>query len=291
MPELPEVETIRRGLLTFMVGMTITNLEIRCTHLRYAFPINFSERVKNKKIINISRRAKYLLINLEQNLSIVIHFGMSGSFIVEKDGLEKTDQTRAKNSKHDHVILYLEKEALLYRVIYNDPRRFGFMDLVVSSLVNEYPSFVNLGPEPLEDSFNVFHLEKYFTGRKGKLKTALLNQKLVAGLGNIYVCEALWRAGLSPMRTMKTLVNNNTTPDSKLFILQKAIHNVISEAIEAGGSSLRDYIQVNGSLGSFQNCFYVYNREGKPCLSNCGTLIRRTMQAGRSTFYCEVCQN
>ncbi|MBA5723695.1 bifunctional DNA-formamidopyrimidine glycosylase/DNA-(apurinic or apyrimidinic site) lyase [Candidatus Liberibacter sp.] len=290
MPELPEVETIRRNLMPVMKDMSLTKIHLHRTNLRFDFPPHFSSSVEGKKITNISRRAKYLLIELEGNLSIIAHLGMSGSFIIENHTAIPPSIKRIKNPRHDHVTIYLENKIQKYRVIYNDPRRFGFMTLVKTNLINEYPAFMRLGPEPIESAFNEIYLAHHFYKRKGTLKNALLNQKIVAGLGNIYACEALWRAGLSPMRKTGSLVKENGLPNSKLPILIRAIRSVLVDAINAGGSSLRDYVHIDGSTGYFQHSFSVYGRTGKACPSYCGNIIRRIVQAGRSTFYCGHCQ-
>ncbi|MEG8099233.1 bifunctional DNA-formamidopyrimidine glycosylase/DNA-(apurinic or apyrimidinic site) lyase [Candidatus Liberibacter brunswickensis] len=292
MPELPEVEIIRRNLTPIMNNMILIDLCLRREKLRFDFPPNFSSSVREKRIINISRRAKYLLIELENNLSIIVHLGMTGSFIVEQSSSISSCIKPIKNPKHNHVIISITNDTKTkkYRIIYNDPRRFGFMDLVKTSLKEKYLPLSKLGPEPSDKSFNVSYLTHQLNKRNSNLKNALLNQQIVAGLGNIYVCEALWRAKLSPIRNTKSLVQENCNSNPIISRLIKEIKQVITDAINAGGSSFRDYIHIDGSKGSFQNTFSVYGKDGKPCPSNCGQTVSRIIQSGRSTFYCKYCQ-
>ncbi|RPD37791.1 bifunctional DNA-formamidopyrimidine glycosylase/DNA-(apurinic or apyrimidinic site) lyase [Candidatus Liberibacter solanacearum] len=292
MPELPEVEIIRRNLIPVMKNMILTDIWLHRKNLRFDFPPNFALNVRYKKITNVIRRAKYLLIELEDNLSIIAHLGMSGSFIIEDTSSTNSHKKKIKNPRHNHVTIFLSNEdkTQKYRVIYNDPRRFGFMDLVKTSLRDQYPSLIKIGPEPTDSAFNATYLTHQFYKRNSNLKNALLNQKIVAGLGNIYVCEALWRARISPVRTAKSLVQDNKTPNEKISRLIQEIQKVLTDAINAGGSSLRDYVHTDGSIGSFQNSFAVYGKTGKSCPSNCGQMIRRIVQSGRSTFYCTYCQ-
>ncbi|WP_027488692.1 bifunctional DNA-formamidopyrimidine glycosylase/DNA-(apurinic or apyrimidinic site) lyase [Allorhizobium undicola] len=296
MPELPEVETVKRGLAPFMEGATIRRLELRRPDLRFPLPSDLQEKTQGQRIVSLSRRAKYLLIDLENGLSVISHLGMSGSYRIDEG--RQTDMpgefhhARSKDEKHDHVIFHLERTGgSVIRVIYNDPRRFGFMDLVERRLMDSHAAFAGLGPEPLGNMLSAEALAGRFAGRSQPLKTVLLDQKTIAGLGNIYVCEALWRAHLSPQRAAGTLVAPDGGKTDGLERLTIAIRDVIAEAIEAGGSSLRDHIQTDGSLGYFQHRFNAYDREGQACRHpGCGGTIGRIVQAGRSTFYCPDCQ-
>jgi formamidopyrimidine-DNA glycosylase len=295
MPELPEVETVRRGLEPAMEGATIDRLELRRGDLRFPFPADLAERVKARRIISLSRRAKYLLIDLDDGSSLVAHLGMSGSFRIEAEETSSMPgdfhHKRSKDETHDHVIFHLRRNGRGSRVIYNDPRRFGFMDIVSRDEMAEHPFFRTLGPEPTGNAMSAKGLAERFLDKAQPLKSALLDQKTVAGLGNIYVCEALWRAHLSPLRKSGTLATKTGKPRQPLVRLEQAIREVIADAIAAGGSSLRDHIQTDGSLGYFQHSFSVYDREGEPCRTpGCGGTVRRIVQAGRSTFYCPTCQ-
>ncbi|BCH57423.1 bifunctional DNA-formamidopyrimidine glycosylase/DNA-(apurinic or apyrimidinic site) lyase [Agrobacterium vitis] len=296
MPELPEVETVKRGLAPSMEGRRLTRLELRRPDLRFPLPIDFVARTQGRLIVSLSRRAKYLLIDLDDGVSIISHLGMSGSYRIEA-----TDETglpgqfhmaRSRDEKHDHVIFHLSgPEGSSLRVIYNDPRRFGFMDMVERRDMDRHAAFAGLGPEPVGNALDAEYLACRFKGKAQPLKTALLDQKVIAGLGNIYVCEALWRAHLSPQTPARALVDAKGKPITALQDLTQAIRTVIAEAIEAGGSSLRDHIQADGSLGYFQHRFNVYDREGKACRTpGCAGTIERMTQAGRSTFHCPQCQ-
>ncbi|HBF29933.1 bifunctional DNA-formamidopyrimidine glycosylase/DNA-(apurinic or apyrimidinic site) lyase [Rhizobium sp.] len=296
MPELPEVETVKRGLAPPMEGKIVSRLELRRADLRFAFPSDFADRVAGRTILSLSRRAKYLLIDLDDGFSIVSHLGMSGSYRIEQAGGGEVPgqfhMERSRNETHDHVIFHLvggSGENL--RVIYNDPRRFGFMDMVERRDLDLHPSFKGLGPEPVGNALSSTYLASRFQGKAQPLKSTLLDQKVIAGLGNIYVCEALWRAHLSPQKPSGALVTAKGAPTKSLELLTEAIGTVIHEAIAAGGSSLRDHIQADGSLGYFQHSFNVYDREGEPCRTpGCNGTIERITQAGRSTFYCPTCQ-
>ena len=291
MPELPEVETVRRGLAPAMEGARIERLELNRPDLRFPLPEDFAAAVKERRIVSLGRRAKYLLIDLEGDLTIIAHLGMSGSFRVEDNLLGEFHRPRSKDTKHDHVIFHLQGATGPLRVIYNDPRRFGFMHLWKRSDLDLYPAFAQLGPEPTGNALDEIYLAARFAGRAQPLKSALLDQTVIAGLGNIYVCEALWRAHLSPKRAAGTLVTPTGRPKKPLLLLTTAIREVIADAIAAGGSSLRDHIQTDGSLGYFQHSFSVYDQEGKPCRTpGCTGMVARITQAGRSTFYCPVCQ-
>jgi formamidopyrimidine-DNA glycosylase len=289
MPELPEVETVRRGLAPVMEGAVIAGVEQRRPDLRFPFPADFAGRLTGRRVEVLGRRAKYLVGTLDDGTSLVMHLGMSGSFRVENgEAPGGFHHPRSKDEAHDHVVLHLGSGA---RIVYNDPRRFGFMTLVEPGGLDVHPLFAGLGTEPTGNSFQAEMLADRLAGRAAPLKAALLDQRLIAGLGNIYVCEALWRAGLSPRRAAGTLVLANGKPSPRLFRLVEAVRAVIAEAIEAGGSSLRDYVQADGSLGYFQHRFAVYDREGETCTRpGCGGTIRRIVQSGRSTFYCPRCQ-
>lgn len=295
MPELPEVETVRRGLAPSMEKARIVRLETRRADLRFPFPENFAERVSGRRIVGLGRRAKYLLIDLDDGMSVISHLGMSGSFRILAGGASdmpgEFHHARSKDEKHDHVLFHLEREGERLSVIYNDPRRFGFMHLWSRIELDHYPAFAGLGPEPTGNSLDAGYLAARFRDRVQPLKTLLLDQTVIAGLGNIYVCEALWRAGLSPLRKAGTLVTPTGRPKAELVALTEAIRAVIADAILAGGSSLRDHIQTDGSLGYFQHTFAVYDREGAPCTRpGCGGTVLRVTQAGRSTFHCGACQ-
>lgn len=295
MPELPEVETVRRGLAPTMEGTRIERLELRRPDLRFPLPRDFAARVEGRRIAALSRRAKYLLIDLEGGATIIAHLGMSGSFRIEEGEAANTPgvfhHERSKDEKHDHVLFHLERAEGPVRVIYNDPRRFGFMDLVNRAELDDYPAFRDLGPEPVGNRLSADYLASRFADRSQPLKSALLDQKIIAGLGNIYVCEALWRSHLSPTRKVSTLVTKTGKPKPELTLLADAIREVIADAIEAGGSSLRDHIQTDGTLGYFQHFFRAYDREGRECLTDgCGGTVERIVQSGRSTFYCRRCQ-
>lgn len=296
MPELPEVETVRRGLAPSMEGAVLQELELRRNDLRFPFPADFARSVAGRGIASLSRRAKYLLIDLEDGNTIVAHLGMSGSFRVEERATAETPgnfhHPRSKDGKHDHVVFHLAGGKGDARVIYNDPRRFGFMDLVRRTDMASHPFFRDLGPEPTGNELDADYLAKRFAGKAQPLKSALLDQKNIAGLGNIYVCEALWRSHLSPLRAAGTLVTDDGKPGDGLLTLVDAIRAVIADAIAAGGSSLRDHIQTDGSLGYFQHSFSVYDREAQPCSTpGCSGTVSRIVQAGRSSFYCATCQD
>ncbi len=296
MPELPEVETARRGLAAAMEGAKFIKVEVNRPNLRFPFPVNFAARLENRQIREVARRAKYLTLYLDSEDVLVMHLGMSGSFHVEKPNTkditdEKLHQDRDRIGLHDHVIFHLENKNELIQVTYNDPRRFGYMDLICTHQLASHKYFVNLGIEPTGNSLDGECIKNLFTNRKAPLKAALLDQKLIAGLGNIYVCEALWQAGLSPRRQAKTLSSSSTIAKKQADNLAHAIRDVIARAIEAGGSSLNDHRQTDGTLGYFQHRFNVYDREGKACTNKeCSGHISRITQSGRSTYYCSNCQ-
>lgn len=296
MPELPEVETVKRGLAPTFEGARITSVDQNRLDLRFPFPDNFTKRLTGQRVTALSRRSKYLLADIDTGDVLIMHLGMSGSFRVENGPVEETPgefvHARNKNPKHDHVVFHLRtRNNEDARIIYNDPRRFGFMDLVARPQLTEHSYFRDLGLEPLGNDFSGETLAHLFKGRTSPLKAALLNQKLIAGLGNIYVCEALWRTGLSPKRPAGSLVTASGKPKKKADELAVHIRATLEEAIEAGGSSLKDHTQADGSLGYFQHSFAVYDREGEACRKpGCGGSIDRMVQSNRSTFFCPTCQ-
>jgi formamidopyrimidine-DNA glycosylase len=291
MPELPEVETVRGGLTPVMRGARIDKVELRRADIRFPFPPSFAKRLTGRRIVDVNRRAKYLLFELDSGETLIAHLGMSGSFLMEKTEVS-TPRTfhheRSKDPKHDHVVLVLDNG---WVVTYNDPRRFGFMDLAPTEALEQHVRMRGLGAEPLAPEFDAQSLAKLFAGSRAPLKSALLDQKRLAGLGNIYVCEALFRARLAPSRPASVLANARGAPTRAAAAIAKAIRTVLEEAVEAGGSTLRDHRQANGELGYFQHAFKVYDREGLPCVrERCGGTIARITQSGRSTFYCPKCQ-
>ncbi len=293
MPELPEVETVRRGLAPVMEGATIVKVELRRPNLRFPFPDNFQTVLEGQLITSLGRRAKYLLVDLANGEVIIMHLGMSGSFRTEDDGLiPNLHNAIERNKKHDHVVLHLQdKTRNNVRVVYNDPRRFGFMLLSKREMLDEHPMFKDLGIEPVGNALDGAELARCVAGKSAPLKAALLDQRIIAGLGNIYVCEALWRCGLSPLRKAGTLTLKSGKPTERANRLAIVIREVINEAIEAGGSSLKDHAQTDGSLGYFQHRFAAYDRAEEPCQKEiCGGTIKRIVQSGRSTFYCPRCQ-
>jgi formamidopyrimidine-DNA glycosylase len=299
MPELPEVETVRRGLAPAMEGAGIVAVEQRRADLRFPFPDGFAIRLAGRRIVALGRRAKYLLIDLDDGAVVISHLGMSGSFRIERDGDAAVPggfhHPRSAAGRHDHVVFHLapagDPHARL-RVVYNDPRRFGFMGIIDDrAAMARHPWFAGMGREPTGNDLDAAYLAARFAGKVAPLKAALLDQRIVAGLGNIYVCEALWRAGLSPRRLAGSLVGASGRPGRRLEALTRSIREVIADAIAAGGSSLRDYVQTDGSLGYFQHRFAVYDREGEPCArSGCAGTVARIVQSGRSSFHCPRCQ-
>jgi formamidopyrimidine-DNA glycosylase len=291
MPELPEVETVRRGLSPALEGAVIERVELRRPDLRFPFSPRFAARLKGRRVEALRRRGKYLLAETDADLILVMHLGMSGSFRIE--GSEPVVgrslyYARAKDAAHDHAIFHLRSGL---RVVYNDARRFGFMLLIGRDELETHPLLAGLGLEPTGNALSAEALAPRFAGRAARLKAILSDQRVIAGLGNIYACEALWRARLSPLRAAGTLVRANGHPAERLQRLTEAVRAVIRDAIEAGGSSLRDYVQADGTLGMFQHTFAVYDREGAPCQRHgCRGRIRRIVQSGRSTFHCPVCQ-
>ena len=291
MPELPEVETVKRGLAPFMENATVADVRLNRANLRFPFPPGFVENIVGQTIISLQRRAKYILVNLSNEFTLIIHLGMSGSVRIISES-NKQLETETKNSSHDHVIFDLVgKNDKKCRIIYNDPRRFGFMDLIASAELNEHPYFVKLGIEPLGNEFSSEYLMNQLQSRKTSLKATLLDQSIIAGLGNIYVCEALWRSNLPPKLTIDKFLSKRKKSAQSLNLLAESIRDVLNSAIEAGGSSLRDHVLTDGSMGYFQREFAVYGREGLECLRDgCTGTISRIVQNGRSTFFCARCQ-
>lgn len=292
MPELPEVETVQRGLAPAMEGARFTKVELRRPDLRQPFPNDFVKRLQGKTVIGLGRRAKYLLVDLSSGEVLMMHLGMSGSFRVTQAKREskpgKFHHPRSEAKAHDHVVFHMSSGAT---VTFNDPRRFGLMLLVPRRELAEHPLMKDIGPEPLGNEFDAAMLAKACANRKTNLKAALLDQRVVAGLGNIYVCEALHRTRLSPTRQASTLAKKNGAPTDRAPRLVEAIKAVLQDAIRAGGSSLRNHRRTDGELGDFQHNFRVYDRAGKPCPTpGCHGTIKRIVQAGRSTYFCPVCQ-
>jgi formamidopyrimidine-DNA glycosylase len=293
MPELPEVETVRRGLQPVMEGAKILEAEVRRKDLRFPFQKNFAARLEGQTVTGLGRRAKYLLADLASGDVLLMHLGMSGSFRIRKvdedEAPGRFHHARGKDETHDHVVFRMSSGA---DVVFNDPRRFGYMKIIAREALDDEPLLQGLGPEPLGNAFDARMLAQACAHAKRSLKAALLDQRVVAGLGNIYVCEALNRAHLSPRRGAATLARKaGHEPTERARQLVEAIHAVLNEAIEAGGSSLRDHRQTSGELGYFQHSFRVYDREGETCRTpSCGGIVRRFTQNGRSTFWCLQCQ-
>ena len=292
MPELPEVETVRRGLQGAMEGSKIVKAEARRKDLRFPFQKDFVARLEGQTVTGLGRRAKYLMADLASGDVLLMHLGMSGSFRVVKDENAKTPgqfhHPRNDDRAHDHVMFRMSSGA---DVIFNDPRRFGYMKIIARNALEDEPLLKGLGPEPLGNEFDAKMLARSCADKKTSLKAALLDQRVVAGLGNIYVCEALFGAHLSPRRLAATLATRKREPTDHAKRLVEAIHAVLNQAIKAGGSSLRDHRQTSGELGYFQHSFQVYDREGEKCQSaSCGGIVRRFTQNGRSTFWCPKCQ-
>ncbi|MBI2714068.1 MAG: bifunctional DNA-formamidopyrimidine glycosylase/DNA-(apurinic or apyrimidinic site) lyase [Rhizobiales bacterium] len=290
MPELPEVETVRRGLQPVMEGAGFTKVEVRDRRLRWPLAKDFEKRLTGLTVEGLGRRAKYLLADLSSGDVLIMHLGMSGSFRVDQNGaksaIAKYHHEKSKSVAHDHVVFHMSNGAT---VTFNDPRRFGSMKLVARAKLEREPLLRSLGPEPLGNEFDAAMFARACAGKKTSLKAALSDQRVVAGLGNIYVCEALYRARLSPKRGASTIAERNGKPNARAVALVDAIKAVLHDAIKAGGSSLRDHRRADGSLGDFQHNFQVYDREGAPCRS-CKGKVRRIVQTGRSTFYCPSCQ-
>jgi len=287
-PELPEVETVRMGLEPALKGHRFMKVETRRGGLRIPFPLRFVERLEGRKVKRLWRRAKYLLAELDSGETLVIHLGMTGRMSVYAEGrthkfgqyVYKTAPPDAGHGKHDHVVMETDAPA---RIVFTDHRRFGLMTIVETAKLGEHKLFEGLGPEPLSGDFDAAYLSAALKGKKTPIKSALLDQRVIAGIGNIYACEALYHAHISPKRLAASVSGE------RAGALVTAIKKVLADAIKAGGSSLRDYAHTDGELGEFQHRFAVYDREGAPC-PRCKTKIKRIVQAGRSTFYCPACQ-
>ena len=296
MPELPEVETVRCGLAPVLVGARLLRVELRRPDLRFPFAPDFIKRLEGQRVEALERRAKYLLMRLESGETLLLHLGMSGRFLIE---IPENSAGKVANPgnfylkqdlavKHEHVVFHTDQGV---RIGYVDPRRFGFMVLIAEHACETEPLLRDLGVEPLSNHFDAEALRQALAGSKAPLKAALLDQKRIAGLGNIYVCEALHRAGLSPMRPAGTVAEAGKKAHSQAEALALAIRQVLQEAVAAGGSSLKDFAAADGSLGYFQHRFRVYDREGEPCpRTGCKGVVERQVQSGRSTFYCARCQ-
>jgi formamidopyrimidine-DNA glycosylase len=288
MPELPEVETIRLGLAAALQGHTLLHVAVNRPDLREPFPANFAQRLKGRHVVGLRRRAKYLLLDLDGGETLVIHLGMSGRMTVHgpkaavRPGRFHNSIGEDGQGKHDHVVFVTDEGTC---IVFTDHRRFGLMTIAETPTLDSHPLFAGLGPEPLDEAFTPAVLSVALRNKKTPIKSALLDQRVVAGLGNIYVCEALLRARISPKRLAKTVAG------ARCDKLVPAIKAVLRDAIKAGGSSLRDYAKADGELGYFQHHFAVYDREGEPCPGkDCAGVIKRIVQAGRSTFYCPSCQ-
>ena len=282
MPELPEVETVRRGLLPAMEGAVIARAEVNRPDLRWPFPERMAERLSGQRVLNLRRRSKYILAELSSDETLLIHLGMSGRILISGDPLGQFVHDHPAPEKHDHVVFHMDNGA---RITFNDPRRFGAMDLIATPIADRHPLLQKLGPEPLGNAFHEAHLVAALKGRNTPIKSALLDQRIVAGLGNIYVCEALFRARISPKRRAGAIAAK------RIAGFVPVIRDVLNDAIAAGGSSLRDYRRADGELGYFQHSFDVYDREGQPCRRpGCEGQVRRIVQSGRSSFYCPQCQ-
>ncbi len=272
MPELPEVETTLRGLVPLLKGRRLETVEVRIKQLRFPFPKNFAKRLTDATVTGFSRRAKYMLLALDSDETLLVHLGMSGRLV-------KADPASPLN-KHDHVVITTDKGVQLR---YHDPRRFGFMDLFATAARDDHKLLRDIGPEPLDADFSPAHLQTALRGKTAPIKNLLLDQKIVAGLGNIYVSEALFGAGVRPTRA------GGKVTKAELERLVPAIQTVLQASIKAGGTSMRDYVQASGEMGHFQNEFAVYGREAGPC-PTCETPVKRLVQGGRASFYCPTCQ-
>lgn len=282
MPELPEVETVRRGLAPVMEGAVLAQVAVNRPDLRWPFPERMAERLAGRRVLRLRRRSKYILADLDSGETLLIHLGMSGRILISGDPLGNFVHAHPAPEKHDHVVFDMESGA---RITFNDPRRFGAMDLMDTERAEAHPLLARLGPEPLGNAFSESYLVAALKDRNTPVKSALLDQKIVAGLGNIYVCEALFRTGISPRRKARAI------SAARAATLVPAIRDVLTRAIAAGGSSLKDFRQADGELGYFQHSFDVYGREGQPCRREpCGGTVARIVQSGRSSFYCPACQ-
>jgi formamidopyrimidine-DNA glycosylase len=290
MPELPEVEIVRRGLEPALQGKAFARVEQHRPDLRFPLPEDFAARLRGRKVERLQRRGKYLLAHLSGGEVLLMHLGMTGRFTVHagrKPSGVKDNEGPAR-ATHDHIVFHMQGGGT---VTYNDPRRFGFMMLIPADELAEHPLLHHLGIEPLGKALTPEYLAQHARGKKVSLKTFLADQRIIAGLGNIYACEALYRARLSPTRPAATIASKTGKPNERAEAVVPAVRSVLEDAIKAGGSSLRDYRHADGELGAFQHAFCVYDREGEPCLrKGCGGTVRRIVQSGRSTFYCPKCQ-
>lgn len=292
MPELPEVETVLRGLGPAMDGASFAHVIVRRPNLRFPFPERFAERLSGARVLAMRRRAKFITVALSTGEVLVLHLGMSGRFTVDTHNISVSPGTFYHDTgaahTHDHVVFIMSNGST---ITYNDPRRFGFMTLLGPGEQESYPHFAGLGIEPLGNAFHAQALDRLFSGKKAPMKAVLLDQRVIAGLGNIYVCEALHRAQISPERAAGTISGRGARKVALRERLATAIRDVLTEAIAAGGSSLKDYAQTDGALGYFQHTFRVYDREGEPCPSpGCDGVIRRAVHSGRSSWWCARCQ-
>ncbi len=295
MPELPEVETVRRGLQPFVEGAMIAKAVLNRPNLRFPFPDNLAKAIEGSTITALERRAKYLIWHLDNGQSLIVHLGMSGSFrIVSSDDYRPGafHHARSEAKVHDHIVLTIQRQGTCdTHIIYNDPRRFGFVLMAATSELTRHKLIRDLGIEPLSNSFDGDVLFEKYAGKSTTLKAALLNQSLIAGIGNIYACEALWAARLSPTSLASSLAKKSGGKSSLADELAASIRDILTRAIEAGGSTLRDHRQADGELGYFQHSFNAYGRTGQQCRhSDCSGLIDRIVQNGRSTFFCASCQ-
>ncbi len=288
MPELPEVETVKRGLEPVLKGRVVARVDLRRAGLRFAFPVGFAQQLAGRRVTGLSRRAKYILVHLDGDLSLLVHLGMTGRFtVISPKGVSNLGQFyfepgagETADGPHDHVVFHLQDGI---RLVYSDPRRFGMMDLLVTAQASQHKLLKDLGVEPLGNELSASYLSAKFKGKAAPMKAALLDQRIIAGLGNIYVCEALFRAKISPKRKAGKVKRE------KLEDLVRHIRDILNDAILAGGSTLQDFQSTNGEQGSYQQRFQVYDREGEPCVT-CGKPIKRMVQSGRSSFYFASCQ-
>ncbi|MDE0849538.1 bifunctional DNA-formamidopyrimidine glycosylase/DNA-(apurinic or apyrimidinic site) lyase [Yoonia sp.] len=282
MPELPEVETVRRGLAPVMEGAVIAQADVNRPDLRWPFPDKMADRLAGQKVLGLRRRSKYILVDLESGESLLIHLGMSGRMLISGHTVGDFHHDHPAPAKHDHVVLHMDGGV---RITFNDARRFGAMDLMQTDQQENHWLIRDLGPEPLGNTFHEAYIVERLKGRNTPIKSALLDQRIVSGLGNIYVCEVLFRAGINPKHKAGQLAT------SRVAGLVPIIRDVLNEAIAAGGSSLKDYRQADGELGYFQHGFQVYDRESQPCVTpDCDKKIERIVQSGRSSFFCPQCQ-
>lgn len=291
MPELPEVETVRRGLAPHVIGARIERVHLARPDLRFPFPTHLAETLTGTTVEAMDRRAKYLLFTLSSGWALLSHLGMTGAWRFAGSDTDEPSRLRAsgRNPAHDHLSLGLTRGSENLTLIYNDPRRFGFIDLVAPG--GSSPYLTHLGPEPTGNELSAEGLAPAFARRAAPVKVVLLDQTVIAGLGNIYVSEALWRAGISPSLPARDLVQPDGTPSVEMEALVAAIRGVLADAIAAGGSTLRDFRNAEGDGGYFQHSFDVYGRDGEPCRTpDCAGSVQRIVQSGRATFYCPQCQ-